>query len=160
MVIHATVPGMRFWHHGQFEGSRFRVPVQLGRAPVEPVQKEFKKFSEKLLKEVDHSVFHDGTWSMCETRGWPDNPSHKSLLAWCWRKGDERRLIVVNFFSEPAQGMVNLPANWLPEEENFICLDPLKWDKYKRPTTETETSGMHVELEKWDYHFFRIVRGS
>jgi hypothetical protein len=158
MVIHATVPGMRFWHHGQLEGNRIRVPLQLGRAPIEPVRHELKEFSEKLLREVDHPVFHDGTWSMCETRGWSDNPSYKRLLAWCWRKGKERRLIAVNFTSEPAQGLVKLPVNWLPKGENFVCLDPLKGDKYKRPTADTSTAGLHVELKKWDYHFFRVVK--
>jgi len=160
MVIHATVPGMRFWHHGQFDGNRVRVPVQLARAPVEPVQHELKAFSEKLLQEVNQSVFHDGIWKMCETRGWPDNQSHMGLLAWCWWRGNERRLIVVNFTPSPAQGLVRMPANWLPKAETFFCIDPLKGDKYKRATSETDTSGLHVELEKWDYHFFRVVKGS
>ena len=159
MVIHATVPGMRLWHHGQFEGNRIRVSVQLGRAPKEPVRHELKAFSEKLLQEVNHPVFHDGVWNMCEIRGWQDNPSYRNLMAWCWRKGKERRLIVVNFNSSPAQGLVKLPVNWLPGGEKFICLDPLKGDKYKRSTAQVDTSGLHVELEKWDYHFFRVVKG-
>ncbi len=157
MVIHATIPGMRFWHHGQFEGNRFRAPVQLGRAPKEPVMYELEAFSEKLLKEVNHPVFHDGTWKMCEIQGWQDNPSHRRLLAWCWRSAGERRLIVVNFSSSPAQGLVRMPVNWLPRGETFTCLDPLKGDKYKRSTAETGASGLHVELGKWNYHFFRVV---
>jgi len=159
MVIHATCPGMRFWHHGQFEGNRIRVPAQLGRAPDEPVQKNIEAFSEKLLQEVNYSVFHDGVWKMCEIRGWQDNPSYRNLLAWCWRKGRERRLIVVNFTSAPAQGLVRMPINWLPKGETFVCLDPLKGDKYKRSTAQAATSGLHIELGNRDYHFFRIVKG-
>jgi len=156
MVIHATLPGMRFWHHGQLEGSRFRVPVQLGRAPVEPVNHDLEVFSEKLLQEVDHPVFHDGTWQLCMTNGWPDNQSHKNLLVWCWSGGEERRLIVVNFTGSPAQGLVEIPAHWLPGSEQFICLDPLKGESYVRSTNQVEEIGLHVELRERDFHFFKI----
>jgi len=156
MVIHATVPGMRFWHHGQFEGNRIRVPVQLGRVEEEPVNRELQTFSERLLHEVNHPVFHDGIWKMCEIEGWPDNPSYRNLLAWCWRKETERRLIVVNYSSGPAQGLVRMPVNWLPEKDRFICHDPLKGETYERSTAQVEASGLYVELGKWDYHFFRI----
>lgn len=158
MVVHATLPGMRFWHHGQFVGNRIRVPVQLGRGPTEPVRYGLKAFSEKLLLEVDHSVFHDGVWNMCEIEGWPDNPSYRKLLSWCWRKERERRLIVINLSSAPAQGRVKMPVNWLPEGEQFLCLDPIKGDQYLRPTDQVAASGLHVELGKRDYHLFRIEK--
>lgn len=35
-VIVSTLPGMRFFHHGQLEGRRVRLPVQLGREADEP----------------------------------------------------------------------------------------------------------------------------
>ncbi len=159
MVIHATVPGMRFWHHGQFEGNLLRVPVQLRRAPIEPVKHDLREFSDRLLQEVDHPVFHDGEWEMCEIEGWQDNLAYQNLLAWTWRQGEDRRLIIVNFTSVPAQGLVKVPGNWLPKGETFVCVDPLKGDKYQRSTAQVNTSGLHVELEEWDFHFFRVVEG-
>ncbi len=159
MVIHATLPGMRFWHHGQFEGSCIRVPVQLRRAPTEPVRHELKAFAEMLLQEVNHPVFHDGVWQMCEIQGWPDNQSHRNLLAWCWRKEKERRLIVVNFTSAPAQGLVKTPVNWLPGSEHFLCSDPLKGESYVLAKAQVETSGLHVYLGQRDFHFFKVLKG-
>jgi hypothetical protein len=155
MVIQSTLPGMRFWHHGQLEGARIRVPIQLRRAPAEPSQRDMEVFSNTLLQEVDHPVFHDGTWQMCETQGWPDNPSHKGLLSWCWRLGEERRLIVVNFHSSPAQGRVRLPMNWLPGSRQFLCRDPITGESYLRSTDEVKTSGLYVGLREWGSHFFR-----
>jgi hypothetical protein len=35
-VLTSTSPGMKLFHQGQWEGKRIRVPVQLGRDPVEP----------------------------------------------------------------------------------------------------------------------------
>ena len=159
MVIHATLPGMRFWQHGQFEGSRIRVPVQLKRGPSEPALSRLEAFSGRLLQEVDHPVFHDGHWEMCKTSGWPDNRSHRGLLAWCWRQADQRRLIIVNFSSSPAQGRVRLSKKWLPHGEQFLCRDPLKGESYLRAAAEASSSGLYVGLGESDFHFFRIEKG-
>ncbi len=158
MVILATVPGMRLWHHGQFEGCCYQVPVQLKRKPVEPVNQELKNFSERLLVEVNHSVFHDGIWRLCKTHGWPDNPSHRNLLAWTWDHGEERRLIVVNYSDAPAQGLVMMPVNWLPGSERVRCIDPIKGDKYVLSTGQMEAKGLHVELRERDFHFFNVIK--
>ncbi len=158
MVIQSTVPGMRFWHQGQLEGNRIQVPIQLRRAPVEMRQPEFADFCEKLLREVDHPVFHDGTWQMCETYGWPDNPSHHHLLTWCWLWDDDRRLIVVNFSPSPVQGYVRMPDNWLPAGKSLSYRDPVKNDNYLRSTEQVQASGLYVELEPWDFHFFSVER--
>jgi hypothetical protein len=159
MVIHATLPGMRFWHHGQLEGNHISVPVQLRRGPLEQPLSGLKTFSKTLLQEVNHPVFHNGRWEMCETSGWPDNQSHLSLLAWCWRQGEERRLIIVNFSSSLADGYVRLPDGWLPEAEQFLCRDPLKRECYHRNAAGVSTSGLYVRLREGDFHFFRIEKG-
>lgn len=156
MIMHATLPGMRLWHHGQFQGNRIRIPVQLRRGPHEPVQKDVEAFCDLLLTEVDHPVFHEGGCDICDTSGWDDNRSHENLLAWCWRLKKERRLIVVNFSFSPAQGYVKLPFNWLPEGEKIILKDPLKGESFFRPSAQVEQSGLYIALESGDFHFFRI----
>jgi hypothetical protein len=159
MLIHATLPGMRFWQHGQFEGSCIRTPVQLRRAPVEPVDHDLLSFSEMLLTEVSHPVFHEGVWEMCHTAGWVDNPSHEMLLAWCWGLDDERRLVVINLSDSSIHGYIKMPPEWLTRGENFLLSDPLKGDSYLGSRSELETSGLYVGLEKGDFHFFRVKRG-
>ena len=158
-VIHATLPGMRFWQHGQFEGNRIRVPVQVRRTPLETIDHDLKDFTLKLLNEVNHPVFHDGTWEMCSTEGWPDNASHRNLLAWCWRKGEQRRLVVSNYSTSSAQGYVRLPINWLPMVEQFLLSDPLKGERFLRSKEETDQGGLYVGLEKNDFHFFNVGKG-
>lgn len=159
MVIHSTLPGMRFWQHGQFEGNRIRVPVQVRRAPKEIIDDDLKDFTVRLLNEVNHPALHEGGWEICSTQGWPDNPSHQNLLAWCWRKGEYRRLVVMNFSTSPAQGYVRLPTNWLHEGEQFLLSDPLKGENFLRSAKETDQSGLYVGLDKHDFHFFRVEKG-
>src|SRR6476469_5466913 len=43
-VVVSTIPGLRFYHDGQFEGRRSRLPVQLGVMPDEPVDAALQSF--------------------------------------------------------------------------------------------------------------------
>jgi hypothetical protein len=158
MVIHATLPGLRFWQHGQLRGNRVKVPVQLRRAPIESPVTELRAFSKRLLREVDQSIFHDGMWEMCKTSGWPDNDSHTNLVAWCWHLGEERRVVVVNLTSMPAQGYVTLPPNWLPGAEQYVCIDPIKEDQFLWDSSDVLKSRLYVGLDRYDYHLFRIEK--
>jgi len=159
MVIQATLPGMRLWQAGQFEGRRVRAPVQLRRAPKEGTDPDLKQFSEKLLKEINHPVFHDGDWQICSTAGWPDNQSHENLMAWCWRQFGERRLIITNFSFSAAQGFVKLPTSWLPGAKQFIMTDLLNGESFVRSTAEADYTDVYVALDSGAFHFFRIERG-
>ena len=159
MIIHSTLPGARFWQHGQFEGNRIKLPVQLKRAPEEVADHDLKTFSEKLLREVNHPVFHYGLWEMCPTFGWEDNHSHRNLLTWCWTMGEEKRLLVNNFSTSPAQGYVNLPSSWTNQRENVILMDPLKEEKFLQSPVVLKEKGLYVGLESGDFHFFRIEKG-
>ena len=42
-------PGLRFFHQGQLEGARVRVPVHLCRGPIEPTDQDVAAFYDKLL---------------------------------------------------------------------------------------------------------------
>jgi len=158
MVIHATLPGMKLWHHGQLEGNTIRVPVQLRRGPEEAPVSELKAFCNALLHEVNHPVFHDGRWQLCDTSGWPDNQSHINLLAWRWALGEEKRLIVVNFSSTPAQGLVKVPQDWFARSKELLCRDPVKGESYHLHPADVSNSGLYVALQDWDFHFFTIER--
>lgn len=156
MVIHATLPGMRFWNHGQFEGRHHRVPVQLRRAPHEDSKSDLFSFAETLLNQVDHPVFHEGSFKMCPTHGWADNESHVNLMAWSWEVKKERRLIVVNFSPHSAHGYVTLSKDWVPTENKLVCRDPIKEALFHRIPAEIAKKGLYIALESGDFHFFII----
>ena len=56
-VAIATIPGAKLFHEGQFEGRRIRLPVFLGRRPVEPADSDLQAFYRTLLKIASSEVY-------------------------------------------------------------------------------------------------------
>jgi hypothetical protein len=156
-VTVATLPGARLFHEGQFEGRRVRPPVFLSRRPEERPNEAFERFYQRLLRAIDDPLFHEGNWSLCRCTGWSDNPSFESLLAWCWERGEDRVLVVINLAGAPAQGRVHLPWSDL-QEDIWRLRDCMSDAVYDRDGADISWHGLYVDLEPWKYHLFRCSR--
>ena len=156
-LVMATLPGARLFHEGQFEGRKVRLPVFLGRRPEEPVNEGLQRFYKELLKAIHRPLFREGTWSLGEPEGWPDNTSFQNLLTWSWRKNPERCLIAVNFSDYPVQARVHV--NW-PDLGGGIwrLTDMFSGEQYERQGDELARSGLYVGLGPWGYHFLCCSR--
>jgi len=150
-----TLPGARLLHEGQLEGRKVRLPVFLGRRPVEPIDKDLADFYKRLLQKIGPDLFRNGDWSLCELSGWPDNCSCRNLLAWCWLKDDERYFIVLNFSDETSQALVRVPWDDL-RGRNWWLDEVLTEDIIERSGFDMRDAGMYVDLGPWGYHFFRV----
>ncbi|MEU4159062.1 alpha-amylase [Actinoplanes sp. NPDC026670] len=148
-VAIATLPGATMWHDGQFEGRRTRLPVFLARFPDEPADEDLASFYRRLVAAV--AAVRVGEWRMLETRGWPDNPSHRDLLAWSWHDDTPRHLVVVNFSGRPAQGRVELPWPALAGR-SWQLTDLLDGRIFEREGDELAGSGLYVDLPPWGSH--------
>ena len=104
-----TLMGAKLLHEGQFEGRKVRLPVFLGRRPVEPPDSDLAGFYGRLLKATGREVFREGDWRLCEASGWPDNQSCRNVLAWCWAREAERYIVIINFGPQSAQARVLVP---------------------------------------------------
>jgi len=155
-VTIATLPGARLFHEGQFEGRRIRLPVFLNRRPPESVDADLQNFYHTLLAAVAHPVFKKGAWGLCDCYGWPDNQSYLHLVAWGWRLGAERRLIIVNLSEVRSQALVLLPWEDLPGR-TWRLTDVLTGEIYQRDGVELRQPGLFVDLEGWQFHFFRFI---
>ena len=153
-VTMSTLLGAKLFHEGQFEGRKIRLPVFLGRRPVEPVDQALQDFYSKLLAAINAPIFRDGAWKLCEVSGWPGNPSFLNLVAWVWVKDKDRRLIVVNLSDTAAQARVHVLWEEVPGN-SALLIDSLSDMEFNRDGTEMTLSGLYVELEPWSYHFFR-----
>jgi hypothetical protein len=150
-----TLTGARLLHEGQFEGRQVRLPVFLGRRPVEPIDHDLAAFYAHLLQETNREVFRNGDWRLCERSGWPDNQSCQHLLAWWWNKEDERYLVVVNFSDGSVQGRVHGP--WYELSGKTVRLDDgLSGKSYDRSGDEMHEAGLYVELGPWQCHLFQV----
>jgi hypothetical protein len=93
---------------------------------------------------IHRSVGHIGKCQSCQ-----------NILAWCWAKGDERYLIVINFHQEAAQARVHVPWDKLIGKE-WRLNDVLSGDSYDRSVDEIRDAGLYVDLKPWGYHFFQV----
>jgi len=153
-VMIATLPGMTLWHEGQFEGRRVRPPVFLARRPDEPADGELRVFYHRLLDAVYRAGFRDGEWRLLDCTGWPDNPTHRNLVAWCWQ-GAARHVVVVNLSDKPAQARVQLPWNDL-QGKQWRLSELLSDTAYEREGTELAESGLFVALDGWQWHLASV----
>jgi hypothetical protein len=97
-----TLPGAKLLYEGQFEGLKTRRPVFLARRPADSPDRDLERFYLQLLEATAREPFRNGDWTLCECRGWADNPSSHNLFAWCWKQADARSLVIVNFSDDPA----------------------------------------------------------
>ena len=105
----STLQGARLFHDGQLDGHRVHIPVFLARGPDEAADEDLRAFYDRLLHAVAESDLRNGDWRLCECTGWPDNDSHRRLVAWCWRRPAPATSWSSTSPSEPAQARVHLP---------------------------------------------------
>lgn len=156
-VITSTVMGMRFYHDGQWEGKRIKLPVQLGREPIEKENEQLIAFYNKLLSITNHSVFHEGEWLMYyPVPAGPVDETHHNMLAWCWKKDDEKRLVVVNYSSVTSRCRIRLPLHDYADE--FVLIDLWNDNRYVRNKSEVVSKGLFVELGPYNSHIFKFAK--
>jgi len=157
-VVTATLPGLRFFHQGQFEGRMERLPVQLGRWTDEAPNEGLLRFYARLLGAVNDDVFHGGNWRLLDVRPAGDE-SNSDLLAWRWVRADEIGLVVVNLGGGTAQGLVQLSSEVPgdPGDEAIVFEDQLDGQQYPWSRRALDQSGLYVKLVRGAAHIFRIV---
>ncbi len=156
-VILATIPGLRLFHDGQLEGRRLRLPVQLVRPPEEVPDARISRFYDRLLAITNEPVFHEGQWALLATSpAWNGNESHQNLLTWLWRRGEQLKIVAVNYSPNPAQGWLTLH---LPLESltKVTFRDELSGATYIRDADELRHQGLYVDLLPYRYHLLDMT---
>ena len=120
-----TLQGARLVHDGQLEGRRTRIPVFLGRGPDEPPDEDLRAFyAPAAARRRRQRPARPATGGCATCEGWPDNDSHRRLVAWCWRRADARHLVVVNLSDAPGAG-ARAPAVGRPRGPAWKLTDRL-----------------------------------
>ncbi|MDM8552303.1 alpha-amylase family glycosyl hydrolase [Desulfobacterales bacterium HSG2] len=152
-IIISTLQGMRFYHDGQFEGKKIRLPVQLGREPVEPLNKGLSDFYEQLLRIINTPVFKKGEWSLLQTHpAWERDVTYPNILAWAWKYESEKRLVLVNYSDAISTCRVNPDVDGYSGQ--FELVDLLNNQTYTRSVEEARHPGIYIELKSYKSHIF------
>jgi hypothetical protein len=155
-----NLPGMRFFHEGQLDGYRLKLPVQLGRRHPEPVDAAMERFYRRMLLSLQPPILHEGQWRLlAPTAAWPENTSHKNFIAYQWTMGEEFRVVVVNFSSQVAQCFVPVKIPALSGHMWYLR-DLLGDAIYLRKGDDLLGQGLYLDMPAYGYHFFRFERKS
>jgi glycosidase len=156
-VLAYLVPGLRFFHQGQFEGRRARISPHLVRAPEEPTDPVCTAFYERLLGILRLPALRTGTWSLLgNAPAWEGNASGECLVAFAWEGNRAGRfLVTVNFAAHASQGYVRLPWGDLGGRV-WRLSDQLGPAVYERAGHELGTLGLYLDVPAWQTHVFAL----
>ena len=156
-VITYFIPGLRFFHQGQFEGRKKRISPHLVRAPEESPDKGIEEFYDRVLAILRKATVKSGQWQRLTCQpAWDGNGSWDAFIAHSWQgSGNERMLIAVNYAPHPSQCYVPLP---FPEIRNrsVVLKDSLNPVSYIREGNELLERGLYLDLQPWSYHVFDL----
>ncbi len=154
----ASLPGMRFYHHGQLEGKRIRLPIQLCMAADEVPEQDYIAFYDCILRITDDEVFHQGQWGLLEVHPAGDS-SYENLIAYQWRSTTAWKIVVVNLSATVAHGRVRLEnesGDPLRGPRSYSFFDQLNERVYKRPRLNLIQEGLYVRLDGFGVHIFAV----
>jgi glycosidase len=156
-MITYFIPGLRFFHQGQFEGRRKRISPHLIRAPQESLDKETQKFYDHLLAILRKPIVKNGAWQGHACRpAWDGNGSWDSFVAHSWQGADgQRMLIAVNYATHPSQCYLELPFGEI-KNRSVRLKDLLSSACYDRKGDELLERGLYLDLQPWSYHVFNL----
>ena len=157
-ILTFLTPGLRFFHQGQREGKRVRIPVHLGRGPDEAAEPVIAAFYDGLLECLKDPAFRDGDWQLLECRpAWDGNGTWDSFVAFSWTGPDEqRRLVAVNYAGHQSQCYVG-DAVARPRRPDVAPPGPHR----ARPSTtvpggDLTWQGLYLDMPAWGYHVFDV----
>ena len=156
-VITFLTPGLRFFHQGQFEGRKVKIPVHLRRGPPEPAEPALQAFYGTLLGCLRDPAFRDGDWRLLACRpAWDGNGTSDSFVASAWTgKQGERRLVAVNYSDHASQCYVAMP--WPDLDGRMWRLsDRLGPAVYVREGGGLASQGLYLDMPAWSCHVFQV----
>lgn len=151
----ATLPGMRFYQHGQLDGCKIHLPIPLAMAAPEPPDVETRALYERILKLSNESVFHSGQWQLLEIQTAGDDTFH-NLVAYQWLAKDALKFVIVNLSGTLSQARVLFPSG-ISASQQYTFLDQLHDIRYSRAGDEIAQAGLYVRLDPYRAHLFDIT---
>lgn len=149
----STIKGMIFYHDGQFEGKKIKLPLQLKREPPEKIDDRVQCFYYKLLKITKAEIFRLGLWKKLEPTSVNDiDQTYNEIFAWQWIYNNESRVITINYSPSTARCRLKFTT---PKNSLIVNLeDLLNFVNYERSIQEINEQGLFIELKAYSSHIF------
>ena len=152
------LPGMRFLHEGQLAGARVRMPVQLGRRPVESAQPDVQQMYVTTLTTLRAAAVGRGQGEVLPPRvAWPGNPTGHNVIVVQWQlQPQELDVVVVNLAPHRSQCYVPLNVPGLAEF-NWSMRDLLGTEAYVRAGSDLAEQGLYLDLPAHGAQLFHFA---
>jgi hypothetical protein len=156
-IVTYFAPGLRFFHQGQREGARVKVPVHLCRAPAEACDADIAAFYGRLLAVLRTSDFRNGDWALIPLRpAWAGNPTAQDFISYAWQSaGGGRYVVVVNYADHQGQCHLRLPFADLAGRQ-FRLADMMGSEVYRREGNALADTGLYIDLGAWRSNVFKL----
>ncbi len=156
-VLTFFVPGLRFFHEGEFEGRRRKVSMHVGRRPPEAVDTDISDFYSRILGCLERDEVRNGQWRLVDCRpAWEGNPTWDRFIVFSWRGAGGRSLLVcVNYGTTQGQCYA-LPEFGEMEGGKVILRDLMGDARYERDGNALLAQGLYLDMPSWGYHVFDV----
>ena len=156
-VLISTIPGMKIYFDGQFEGKKIRLPVQLGREPIEKSNQLVVDFYNWILPIINNNIFINGEFYKLETDpASTGNNSYEDMFAFMWKCENETWLVVINYSNLASQCRIIFDPE--TDKSKITLTDHMSGDKYIRKVEEIKSTGLYIELKSYRSHIFSIEK--
>jgi hypothetical protein len=156
-VITYLSPGMHFFHHGQLDGLKVKIPVQICRRPEEVGNPLLREFYTRLLECIRLPVVQIGEWQLIEPKpAWEPNWTWDNCVAFSWQESAGQQLLVAVNYS-PHQSQCYLPLPHLASSHwTYQFTDLMGSSKFIQDGNSLVSPGLYMDISKWGYHVFEI----
>ena len=156
-IVTYLAPGLRFFHQGQLEGARVKVPVHLCRAPAEAPNMDIASFYDRLLAALGAESFRSGAWQLIPPQpAWAGNPTWRDFISYAWQVPDGGRyVVVVNCSDHQSQCRLQLPFSGLAGLQ-FRLADMMGSEVYRRAGDALSAPGLYIDLGAWCSNIFKL----
>jgi len=155
-VVTFLCPGLRFLHMGQLEGYENKLSVHLGIGFKEKASDDIDQFYALLLKLMNQPLFSYGKWQLMEALPvWDNNYSNQNFIAFFWKKGIDRALVLVNFSNDISQCTIRLPLDDVHSDLVRIH-DLLNGYSVERNKEDLVREGFFLARKPWEFNVFQI----
>ncbi len=152
-VLMSTIPGMKLYYDGQFEGKKIKLPVQIGKEPVEKESKTIIDFYNKILEITKDKIFNEGNFRQLDAiQSSPNNFKNENMFIFLWQLKNEYKLVVINYSENTSQCRIKLDLETTQNE--IIFEDVFNNMKFIRSVSEIKNPGLYVELKSYGSHIF------
>jgi len=146
-LVTYTLPGLRFFWWGDFQGYKNQLDVHLRREQSEPVVPAAFPFYQRLLTIVNSPVFKLGTWKFVPVS---NSESSWRLIAYQWSYQQQRRVCVLNFSDQQGWGDVVLGnASPVNGNDTVLVTDLMTGQVFYRSASGMRTLGLTVGINPW-----------